>query len=173
MKLLTIVFLAISLTLTLCATVQLPEGLTDGSYMIGIDEAGLQTVTEITPNSTTLSGTPPILNRDLASSRLNKRFIWPSGTYPVCPSGDWLSSNDFYGRGWDAFWWDCHNNGAHKFPKNTILANYQGTSVSYMCAYTTNPCNTDEWADAVNWAAGNCWQRSGGWMQPGMFGSHT
>ncbi|KAE9578277.1 hypothetical protein CGMCC3_g5660 [Colletotrichum fructicola] len=61
----------------------------------------------------------------------------------------------------------CKANGDHKFPKNTVFANYQGTSVSYMCAYTANPCNVNEWADAVGWAASNCKGRSNGWMEPG------
>ena len=46
----------------------------------------------------------------------------------------------------------------------------KGTSLTYMCSYTTNPCNIAEWADAVNWASSQCSGRSGGWMEPGTFG---
>ncbi|KAF0321397.1 hypothetical protein GQ607_011400 [Colletotrichum asianum] len=151
----------------LAEIIQLPD-FSDGSYIISIDGKGKPTWTDITVN-TTDSAPAAIPKRDAASNsfRANKRYNWPSGTYPWCPGGDWFLQNDFYQHGWDAFYAQCKANGDHKFPKNTVFANCQGTSVSYMCAYTTNPCNVNEWADAVGWAASNCKGRRNGWMEPG------
>ncbi|KAK4183470.1 hypothetical protein QBC35DRAFT_98188 [Podospora australis] len=147
----------------LAQTIQLPQ-LPDGTYLISIGEDGKQTYTEITAsvNATNNAPTPGISS----SARLGKRFNWPSNTYPWCPGGDWFLQDDFYNHGWDAFYASCADGGDHKFPAGTTLANYQGTSVSYMCSYTANPCRPDEWVDAVNWAASNCHGRSNGWMEP-------
>lgn len=171
MKLSSIFLSATAVGSALAETIQLPD-LADGSYIISIDGEGKPTWTDITVN--TIDSAPAAIpKRDGASNsfRANKRYNWPSGTYPWCPGGDWFLENDFYQHGWDAFYAQCKANGDHKFPKNTVFANYQGTSVSYMCAYTTNPCNVNEWADAVGWAASNCKGRSNGWMEPGMCSS--
>ncbi|KAK1994598.1 hypothetical protein LX36DRAFT_583993 [Colletotrichum falcatum] len=164
MKLSSIFLSAAAVGTALAETIQLPE-LADGTYIISLDGEGKPTWTDVTVNAT---GSAPPATRDVAGSgpRVNKRFNWPSGTYPWCPGGDWFLENDFYQHGFNAFYDSCAANGDHKFPRNTVFANYQGTSVSYMCAYTTNPCNVDEWSDAVNWAASNCVGRSGGWMEP-------
>ncbi|KAK4124421.1 hypothetical protein N657DRAFT_595284 [Parathielavia appendiculata] len=167
MKLSSILFSSAAFGSALSQTIQLPE-LPDGSYIMSLDDDGKLTWTDITANVTS-SPAPAIPKRDAAgsSSRIHKRFNWPSGTYPWCPGGDWFLLTDFYDHGWDAFYATCAAGGGYKFPRNTVLTEYQGTSVSYMCAYTTNPCNVNEWVDAVNWAAGNCHGRSNGWMEPG------
>ncbi|KAL0934991.1 uncharacterized protein CTRU02_209582 [Colletotrichum truncatum] len=148
-------------------SVQLPE-LADGSYLLTTDADGKQVWTEFNVNVTD-SAAPPVAKREGAgpSSRINKRFNWPSGTYPWCPGGDWFLFSDFYDHAWDAFYSTCWNAGSHKYPAGSILVEYQGNSVAYMCAYTANPCSVDEWADAVNWVANNCAGRSSGWMEPG------
>lgn len=173
MKLLPIVFISAALGSTLANTIQLPN-LPDGTYLISIGEDGKPTWDEITRNATDAPA-PVIPRRDTTSNsaRLGKRFNWPSGTYPWCPGGDWFLQNDFYDHGFNAFYDMCRDGGNHKYPQNTVITQYQGTSVTYMCAYTTNPCRPDEWADAVNWAASNCHGRSNGWMEPGMFGRMT
>jgi hypothetical protein len=173
MKLSSIFFLSAAFGSALSQTIQLPD-LADGSYIISIDGDGKQIWTDITANVT--NAPPPAIPKPDAvstNSRLRKRFSWPSGTYPWCPGGDWFLQNDFYQHSWGAFYDNCASGGDHKFPKNSVLAEYQGSSVSYMCAYTANRCNVDEWSDAVNWAAGNCHGRSNGWMEPGMLVNET
>ncbi|KAK4098750.1 hypothetical protein N658DRAFT_517879 [Parathielavia hyrcaniae] len=169
MKLSSLLVSTATLGLTLSQTIQLPD-LADGSYIISLDDDGKVTWTDITANVTASSPAAPAVipkKRDTgSSSRIRKRFNWPSGTYPWCPGGDWFLQADFYDHGWDAFYATCAAGGGHRFPRNTVLTEYQGTSVSYMCAYTANPCRVDEWADAVNWAANNCHGRSNGWMEP-------
>ncbi|OIW24351.1 hypothetical protein CONLIGDRAFT_718716 [Coniochaeta ligniaria NRRL 30616] len=164
MKFSTILSLSAALSTALAQTFTLPA-LANGSYILSIDGDGNQVATEVT----TANVTDTTSKRDFTStinSRINKRFNWPSGTYPWCPGGDWFLQDDFYNHGFSAFYDSCYANGNHKFPAGTVFANYQGTSVSYMCSYTTNPCNTAEWSDAVNWAASNCYGRSNGWMEP-------
>ena len=170
MKLSPVLVVSAALSSTLAHIIQLPH-LPDGSYFIGIDEDGKPTWAEIIVNATDAPA-PGIPKRDTTSTsaRLGKRFNWPSGTVPFCPGGDWFLQDDFYNHGWDAFRAMCAAGGDHKYPRNTAITQVQGTSVTYMCAYTTNPCRTEEWSDAVNWAANNCHGRSNGWMEPGMFG---
>ncbi|KAB5511540.1 hypothetical protein GE09DRAFT_1047562 [Coniochaeta sp. 2T2.1] len=151
---------------SLAQTFTLPS-LADGSYIISLDSSGNQVATSLATDNTTTVTQRDVPLPVVINSRINKRFNWPSGTYPWCPGGDWFLQSDFYDHGFSAFWDSCAANGAHKFPAGTVFANYQGTSVSYMCSYTTNPCSTDEWSDAVNWAASNCHGRSNGWMEPG------
>lgn len=169
MKLSSILFLSAASGSALSQTIELPD-LADGSYIISIDGDSQITWTDITANVT---NSPPLAipKHDAAStsSRLRKRYNWPSGTYPWCPGGDWLLQDDFYQHSWNAFYSACAAGGDNQFPANSVFVQYQGTAVSYMCAYTANPCHVDEWVDAVNWAAGNCAGRGNGWMEPGMF----
>lgn len=168
MKLSSTLFLSTVFGCALSHAFQLPD-LPDGSYIITINGDGNPTWTDIAAN-TTDSPPPdaPKLIEDSTSSRLRKRFNWPSGTYAVCPGGNWFLQDEFYQRSWNAFYNTCYGGGEFKYPPLSALAQYQGTSVSYMCAYTTNPCRVEEWQDAVNWASGNCFGRSNGWMEPGM-----
>ncbi|KAH9204366.1 hypothetical protein DL95DRAFT_398582 [Leptodontidium sp. 2 PMI_412] len=167
MKLSSVLALSAAFSSALSQTIQLPE-LADGTYLISIDGDGKQILTDMTVNTT---DTTPVAipKRETTSinSRINKRFNWPSGTYPWCPGGDWFLQSDFYDHGWDAFYGACAANGDYKFPRGSVFVQYQGNSVSYMCAYTTNPCSVDEWIDAVNWVSSNCAGRSNGWMEPG------
>jgi hypothetical protein len=172
MKFSTAISISAAVGLVIAQGFTLPD-LADGSYIISIGGDGSQIATALPDavNETTTTEAASAKRGAAAggvNSRIvNKRFNWPSGTYPWCPGGDWFLQDDFYNHGFSAFWDSCNANGGHKFPANTVFANYQGTSVSYMCAYTTNPCNPAEWSDAVNWAASNCHGRSNGWMEPG------
>ncbi|KAF4906729.1 hypothetical protein CGCF415_v007840 [Colletotrichum fructicola] len=79
------------------------QDLEDNGYIISIDGEGRPTWIDITVN-TTDSAPAAIPKRDAASNnfRANKRYNWPSGTYPWCPVGYWFLENDFYQHGWDA-----------------------------------------------------------------------
>src|SRR4051812_26534159 len=146
MKLSPILFVSAALGSTLAHTIELP-GLPDGSYLISIGQDGKPTWTEITANATDAPA-PVIPKRGptSTSARLGKRFNWPSNTGPFCPGGDWFLQDDFYNHGWDAFYAMCASGGEHKYPKNTVITQYQGSSVTYMCSYTTNPCRPEEWS---------------------------
>ncbi|KAK0702815.1 hypothetical protein B0H67DRAFT_499936 [Lasiosphaeris hirsuta] len=168
MKLSPILFISAAFASTLAHTIQLPD-LPDGSYLISIGEDGKPTWTEITANATDAPApVVPKRGTNKISTRLRKRFIWPSGTFPYCPGGDWFLQDDLYSHGWDAFWNMCWEGGNRRYPAHTTITQYQGSSVTYMCAFTTNPCGTEEWVDAVNWVAGGCPGRSNGLMEPGF-----
>ncbi len=163
MKLSPILSVSAAFGSTLARTIQLP-GLPDGSYLFSIGEDGKPTWTEITANAT---GAPaPVV----PSARLGKRFVWPSGTVAHCPGGDWFLQDDLYKNGWDAFYNTCWQGGDNKYLANTAITQFRGSSVTYMCSFTTNPCRVEEWADAVNSVASACSGRNNGWMEPGMFG---
>ncbi|KAK3377956.1 hypothetical protein B0H63DRAFT_547580 [Podospora didyma] len=140
MKLSPILFLSAVFGSAMAQSITLPD-LPDGSYIISIGSDGKPT------EGPTSQPTSPL--------RVLLR--------PPCGS----AMNDFYNYGWNAFYNMCAAGGSHKWPQGTVITQYQGTSVTYMCSYTTNPCSTAEWADAVNWASGNCIGRSNGWMEPG------
>ncbi|KAK3994463.1 hypothetical protein QBC44DRAFT_367643 [Cladorrhinum sp. PSN332] len=145
MKFSPILFISALCGSALADTIQLPN-LPDGNYLISLGEDGKAAWTELPAGNVTDAPAPVISKRGSTS----------------------LLQNDFYNHGWDAFYATCAAGGNKKYPKNTVVANYQGTSVSYMCAYTTNPCRPEEWHDAVDWAASNCHGRSNGWMEPGF-----
>lgn len=167
MKLSSILPLSVAFSTALSHTFTLPE-LADGAYVISLDVNGKQVVTDVVVNATDAApSTIPKRETTIINSRINKRYNWPSGTYPWCPGGDWFLQADFYDHGWNAFYSGCLANGNNKFPAGTLYVQYQGNSVSYMCAYTANPCNVEEWVDAVNWVSANCAGRGGGWMEPG------
>jgi len=168
MKLAPILLITAALGSPLANTIQLPD-LPDGNYLISIGDDGKPTWTKIVANVTDAPA-PVIPKRDTTSTSapLGKRFNWPSRTYPWCPGGDWFLQRDFYDHGWGAFYAMCDEAGDHWIPKYRSIATYQGTSVTYMCTFSTSaPCRTDEWVDAVNWVSNNCYGRSNGWMEPG------
>ena len=155
----------------LAQTLPVPEDLADGVYLITIDNDGssqitkqLANVTGTTTTTTTTDDSSPVSKRRFGKKRA---YNWPSGTYPYCPGGNWFLQNDFYNRAFDSFWNTCASLGSYKIPAGARLVAKQGTSVAYMCAFTTNPCNTNEFGNAVDWTAGSCAARSNGWMEPG------
>jgi len=154
----------------LAQSIQLPH-LPDGGYLMSIDKDGKPTWTELANTTTEAATLATVKRRGRAgnSARLNKRFNWPSGTYPHCPGGDWFVQGDFYDHGWNAFFEECYSYGDRRLPAEArLMAQYQGSSVTYMCIWSSNPCNTEEWIDAVDWISKTCIGRSNGWMEPGM-----
>ena len=89
MKFSSILTLSAAFGSALSTTFQLPD-LADGTYLLSFDESGKQIWTDITANKTDSA----VTKRDAAStnSRIQKRFNWPSGTYPWCPGGDVCSN---------------------------------------------------------------------------------
>ncbi|KAK7026234.1 hypothetical protein R3P38DRAFT_3192824 [Favolaschia claudopus] len=165
MKLLSILFTLATIGSALAQAIQLPV-LPDGAYIISIGEDGKPTWTNITAK---VAEPPAMVKREPASIVIEARPDWPSGTYARCPSGNWFLSTDLYTQSegtWETFFEQCESSGSYQFPAGTALTNYQGTSVSYMCAYSANSCSISEWHDAVGWVQGSCGGRSNGWQEP-------
>jgi hypothetical protein len=151
-------------------SVQVPQGLADGTYIVSINNQGQETWTNITATITTSALAHEKQDFHVVAPRLQKHFFpWPSGTNPQCSKGSWFLQNDFYNYAWNSFYNACWDAGKHKFPRGTSLVRVQGTAMAYMCAFTTNPCDVKEWGDAVDWTSKNCVGRNGGWMEAGMF----
>jgi hypothetical protein len=111
MKFSSIVFLSAAFGSALSLSVQLPH-LADGTYLISIDGASKQILTDITANTTDAPPRTAIPKREAASvssrlGNLDKRYTWPSGTYPWCPGGDWFLFTDFYDHSRNAFYDAC------------------------------------------------------------------
>ncbi|KAF6823383.1 hypothetical protein CMUS01_10720 [Colletotrichum musicola] len=142
-----------------------PEEGEDGIYLAHVDENGQEVHTKIADldPATSLNVTDAV-----AAAALDKRAInWPSGTYPTCVNLQWLGHWDFYdGGAWNYFYDACYDVGSQRFYNGDSLYSRYGSAVAYMCSYSNsgNPCNIQEWVDAVNWLAGTCSQRNGGNM---------
>lgn len=167
-KFLTTLVASLALFATSSAFVVPAEG-EDGIYTVHVDETGQEVHTKIAD----LDPTTALNVTEDAAAALDKRAVsWPSGTYPVCVNLQWLGHWDFYdGGAWNYFYNACYDVGSQRFYNGDSLYSRYGTAVAYMCSYSNsgNPCNIQEWVDAVNWLAGTCSQRNGGNMVSGEF----
>jgi hypothetical protein len=138
-----------------------------GAYSVSYSESG-EEVYELLDVNFTASVPPPPPGNASAPWRLARRSYLPSSAYPTCNSdGAVVDYGDFYHNAYNKFWSTCATAG--RVGKNQHLAVYdQSNTVAFMCSYSnTNPCDVNEWWQAVNDISQKCNYLNLNWKQCG------
>jgi len=153
----------IALALATAQAYIIPANLTEGVYTVTTAADGTELLTKLSDINT--NSTNPVLAK--------RSTTWPYRTSPVCPTDQrFLKYYDLYSGGaYNSFFGQCQSVGDTKFGNGAKLFSYWGGAVAYMCSYSSvnggNPCNAQEWADAVSWVQNSCYGRDGPFVQPG------
>ncbi|KAK0724651.1 hypothetical protein B0H67DRAFT_607143 [Lasiosphaeris hirsuta] len=146
--------------------ITIPANQTEGVYTVTTGADGQDVfvrIGDITPGPLTeaaaISG----------PGRLGRRATtWPQKTNPICPEARYLKHYDFYdGGAWQGFYSSCQSVGDTRFKNGKAVYAFWGGAVAYMCSYQSNPCNVQEWVDAVNWVQNSCRGVDGPYFAPG------
>lgn len=151
---------------------RIPAELPDGSYGVVTNDTGTVEFVRLDDIDLAAAAGPSSNSTHLRSKRVDVE--WPSDTFATC-SGNFFFASDFLQYSYNGFYQSCwyHNTQGGRFTDKKALFQKYGTSVAYMCNYSSkgNPCDTNEWAQAIHWLQGVCRWTSQGWGQGGEYQS--
>ena len=166
--------LVVAIAIAVADAFTIPSDLPDGIYAVTASTASGSDELVFLRNVDHAAGSAKRQDNTITgSNRLSKRVNWPKDTSPHC-TGNYFWEIDFYSFSYQGFYKACtkhFNNGDRIKEKRAVFQKY-GTSVAYMCNYSSkgNPCDPSEWAEAVQWIANTCNDVENGWRQGGECG---